>query len=133
MVDAEGVPEILLRLQDPVTPKERAVFDEVCATSGVPARSIEGEDGQTWVAVSLRPASTSQEVHQQLDAIQAMLDKAKETSLAEPEEPSPPIIVDPHTGGVGDLDLVVGAWWLTWQQNNHPAPGEPPNVSDESG
>ena len=33
MNDAEGIPEVLLRLQDPVTAKERAVFDEVCATS----------------------------------------------------------------------------------------------------
>jgi hypothetical protein len=128
VVDAEGVPEVLLRLQDPVTPNERAVFDEVCATSDVPARAIEGEDGQTWVAVSLRPASTAYEVHQQLDAIQAMLDKAKDISLAELEEPSPTVSVNPHSGGsVPDLELAVAAWWLTWQQNNQPAPGEPPN------
>jgi hypothetical protein len=96
VVDAEGVPQVLLRLQDPVTPRERAVFDEVCATSDVPARAIEGEDGQTWVAVSLRPASTPREVDQQLDAIQAMLDKAKDISLAEPAVPS---LVAEQSGG----------------------------------
>lgn len=128
MGDAESVPEVLLRLQDPVTAKERAVFDEVCATSDVPARAIQGEDGQTWVAVSLRPVSTAREVHQQLDAIQAMLDRAKDESLAEPEEPSPPVSVDPHSGGsVPDLESAVVAWWHAWRQNNQPAPGEPPN------
>ncbi len=128
VVDAEGVPEVLLRLQDPVTSKERAIFDEVCATSNVPARTIKGDDDQTWVAVSLRPASTEREVHQQLDAIQAMLDKAKDTSLAVPDEPSPRVSVDPHSSGsVPDLESAVSAWWLDWGQKNQPAPGESPN------
>jgi hypothetical protein len=135
----EDVPKVKVRLWSNapdgiVSPLDRAILNEVCAQSAVPAVTVE-ESGETSLIVSLQPAvnpdpTAGGSIQSQLDTALTMIAKARARTPAVPKNPTPTLVVDQQTGiDPESVKRVVAEWWKGVKESRRfpsPAPGEPP-------